>query len=321
MPGVAGPGDGNGVRAAEGLPRIRRFFRERPRPIAAILTGFSHNTGNLAQSRENPFPSPRAAPAPRGISPAPRRPGRAGIAAPSGSRLRSAASPSRGPRARRPARRVSARRREGRFSRGKAGGRERACRTRPRGARGAHAAGAAEAGVRPPADTVLPHSGARSPALGGSASLPYLACKTTLCLKTLRRVSVSLKSLPGIALRQVNNKKFVFRPRLTIVLSSLALGLQSHTQPGGSGKMEVAGWRFCFRRPGRRHELERRRRVHRAVARRGTNPARQPWRPRRGFLRLERAEFAAAGPGFLARALPTAANVVVVNGFFFYTQT
>lgn len=46
------------------LPRIRRFFSERPRPIAAILTGFSHNTGNLAQSRENPFPSPRAAPAP-----------------------------------------------------------------------------------------------------------------------------------------------------------------------------------------------------------------------------------------------------------------
>lgn len=58
------------------LPRIRRFFSERPRPIAAILTGFSHNTGNLAQSRENPFPSPRAAPAPpsphRGGAPAPR---------------------------------------------------------------------------------------------------------------------------------------------------------------------------------------------------------------------------------------------------------
>lgn len=74
------------MRAAASLPRIRRFFSERPRPIAAILTGFSHNTGNLAQSRENPFPSPRAAPAPRGISPAllrrrvavspPRAPGR-----------------------------------------------------------------------------------------------------------------------------------------------------------------------------------------------------------------------------------------------------
>ena len=61
------------MRVAAGLPRIRRFFSERPRPIAAILTGFSHNTGNLAQSRENPFPSPRAAPAPRGISPAPPR--------------------------------------------------------------------------------------------------------------------------------------------------------------------------------------------------------------------------------------------------------
>ena len=55
-----------GVRAAADLPRIRRFFSERPRPTAAILTGFSHSTGNLAQSRENPFPSPRAAPAPRG---------------------------------------------------------------------------------------------------------------------------------------------------------------------------------------------------------------------------------------------------------------
>lgn len=59
-----------GVRRGAGLPRIRRFFSERPRPIAAILTGFSHNTGNLAQSRENPFPSPRAAPGPSGISPA-----------------------------------------------------------------------------------------------------------------------------------------------------------------------------------------------------------------------------------------------------------
>lgn len=59
-----------GMRAAASLPRIRRFFSERPRPIAAILTGFSHNTGNLAQSRENPFPSPRASPAPSSISPA-----------------------------------------------------------------------------------------------------------------------------------------------------------------------------------------------------------------------------------------------------------
>lgn len=65
------------ARAASGvLPRIRRFFRERPRPIAAILTGFSHNTGNLARSRENPFPSLRAVPAPlssapRGSAPAP----------------------------------------------------------------------------------------------------------------------------------------------------------------------------------------------------------------------------------------------------------
>lgn len=58
------------MKAAASLPRIRRFFSERPRPIAAILTGFSHNTGNLAQSRENPFPSPRASPAPSGISPA-----------------------------------------------------------------------------------------------------------------------------------------------------------------------------------------------------------------------------------------------------------
>lgn len=61
------------MRVAAGLPRIRRFFSERPRPIAAILTGFSHNTGNLAQSRENPFPSPRSVPAPGGISPAPLR--------------------------------------------------------------------------------------------------------------------------------------------------------------------------------------------------------------------------------------------------------
>lgn len=59
-----------GMEAAASLPRIRRFFSERPRPIAAILTGFSHNTGNLARSRENPFPSPRASPAPSGISPA-----------------------------------------------------------------------------------------------------------------------------------------------------------------------------------------------------------------------------------------------------------
>lgn len=56
-----------------GLPRIRRFFRERPRPIAAMLTGFSHNTGNLARSRENPFPSPRAVPAPP-LRPPRRRP-------------------------------------------------------------------------------------------------------------------------------------------------------------------------------------------------------------------------------------------------------
>lgn len=67
------PAAGVGGEGSAGLPRIRRFFSERPRPIAAILTGFSHNTGNLAQSRENPFPSPRAAPAPRGIFPAPRR--------------------------------------------------------------------------------------------------------------------------------------------------------------------------------------------------------------------------------------------------------
>lgn len=65
VPGVA-VARRRGVRAAADLPRIRRFFSERPRPTAAILTGFSHNTGNLAQSRENPFPSPRAAPAPRG---------------------------------------------------------------------------------------------------------------------------------------------------------------------------------------------------------------------------------------------------------------
>lgn len=58
-----------GGRAAAGLPRIRRFFSERPRPIAAILTGFSHNTGNLAQSRENPAPPARR---PRPSPPRPR---------------------------------------------------------------------------------------------------------------------------------------------------------------------------------------------------------------------------------------------------------
>lgn len=76
---TANTGCGERGRQA-GLPRIRRFFRERPRPIAAILTGFSHNTGNLARSRENPFPSPRAVPAPptsapRDSAPAPRHGG------------------------------------------------------------------------------------------------------------------------------------------------------------------------------------------------------------------------------------------------------
>lgn len=76
---AANTGCGERGRQA-GLPRIRRFFRERPRPIAAILTGFSHNTGNLARSRENPFPSPRAVPAPptsapRDSAPAPRHGG------------------------------------------------------------------------------------------------------------------------------------------------------------------------------------------------------------------------------------------------------
>lgn len=33
------------------------------------MTGFSHNTGNLARSRENPFPSPRAVPAPPSVLP------------------------------------------------------------------------------------------------------------------------------------------------------------------------------------------------------------------------------------------------------------
>lgn len=61
------------MKAAADLPRIRRFFSERPRPIAAILTGFSHNTGNLAQSRENPFPLPARRARPPAAFPPPLR--------------------------------------------------------------------------------------------------------------------------------------------------------------------------------------------------------------------------------------------------------
>lgn len=94
----AAAGGGHRVRRAREasgvLPRIRRFLRERPRPIAAILTGFSHNTGNLARSRENPLPLPARRSRPPSSAPPPAAPPPLGTEA--RPRARSNAVPTRG---------------------------------------------------------------------------------------------------------------------------------------------------------------------------------------------------------------------------------